>query len=133
MRLIFIQMAVGQDNDGISPGDQPSGGTIEADFTAAGLTFDGVGTEAGTVIDIQNLHLLVGEDISLLHKATVDSHTTLVVNVHLGNSCAMDFTFQHYSHQFLPLKLITIYTLPIPPAVLQPSVHRFSPLPEQWG
>jgi hypothetical protein len=89
-------MAIGQNNDGISSNCQSGGSTIQTDFTT--LTLNGIGSKASTVIEIQHMYLLIGEDISFLHEFPVDSDTALVVNVDFGNVGSMDFAFEHYSH-----------------------------------
>ena len=46
---------------------QAGGGAVEADV--AGPTGDDVGLEAGAVVDVEDVHLLVLADVGELHQA----------------------------------------------------------------
>ena len=104
MGFIILNMAVGQDNN-VSLGDQSGSGTIDTDFTTFLLSLNGIGGKAGTIINVQHLHLLVGEDISFLHQLSINGNAAFVVNIKLSNTSSVDFAFEHYSHLTSPLNI----------------------------
>jgi hypothetical protein len=48
----IIDVAVGDDDDSVTDSGQPGGSTQDTYFPAARFGFNGVGFEAGTVIDV---------------------------------------------------------------------------------
>jgi hypothetical protein len=59
----FTYVAKGHDNDQVIWAGQPGGGAVEADFSTACFPFDGIGIEAGAIIDIDDCYPLIGKNI----------------------------------------------------------------------
>src|SRR3989304_1069161 len=103
-RLSLVELNVAEDDDAVSHGDEVGGGAVDADDARAGLALDGVGLEAGAVLDVQDVHLLEREDIGGAHKLGVDGDAALVVDVRLRNGGAVDLALEHRPHRRPPTK-----------------------------
>ena len=78
----------------MSPGDDEAGGrAVEADLP--GLALNGVGLEAGPVVDVEDGHLLVGQDVGQRHQLGVDGHRAHVVQVGPGHGGPVDLGLHH--------------------------------------
>ena len=70
----------------------------------AGLAVDHVGDEAGAVVDVPDVDLLVGDQVGLGHQLGVDRDAADVVDVAVGDRRAVDLGLQHLPlHWRLPL------------------------------
>jgi hypothetical protein len=98
--IVFRHLAVGKNNNDITLADQPRGSSVQADLPAAGFALYGISRKARTVIDVQDMHLFVGQDVGYLHQVAVNSNAALIVDIEVGNTGAVDFAFHHCSHQF---------------------------------
>src|SRR3989304_5367328 len=63
---VFGRRGVGDDDDRVVLVDQVPGGAVHDDLAAAALALDGVGLEAGAVVDIEGGDLLVGAAVGRL-------------------------------------------------------------------
>ena len=66
-RLAIFHLAVGKDKDDISFLCQSGRGTVEANLAAFPDALNGIGGEAGAIIKVKYLHMLVGQYVSLGH------------------------------------------------------------------
>ena len=96
-KLILAQLGVGDDDHQISGSSQPCGGAVDTDHPAASRSGDRVGREPGTVVDVDHVHLLTGQQVSGGQQVGVDGDRADVVQVGLGHRRAMDLGLQHLS------------------------------------
>ena len=64
---------------------EPRGGAVDLDVARAALPGDRVGLEAGAVVDVDNVHLLVLEDVRGLEQVRVDRDRADIVQVAVGH------------------------------------------------
>src|SRR4051794_12481299 len=72
-RLVAVELAlvvgrVGDDDDGVAAVHEASGGAVDTERAGSSLAGDGVGLEAGAVVDVHDVHLLVLADVRGLEK-----------------------------------------------------------------
>lgn len=93
--VFFVHVGVGADNDEVALLREAGGGTVDADDAGILFALDGVGRETVAVVDIQDVDLLVGQNIRLIHDGAVDGYRALVMEVGLGHRGAVNFAFEH--------------------------------------
>src|SRR4051812_22465171 len=67
-RLGVGHRAVADDDDEVAFVHQPRGGTVDADDTGASGAGDDVGLQPGAVVDVDDGHLLAGQQIGRVHQ-----------------------------------------------------------------
>ena len=72
---------------------EPGGGAVHDDV--AGATPDHVGLEAGAVVDVEHVHLLVLEEVGELHEARVERDRPDVVEIGTGDGGPVDLRLHH--------------------------------------
>ena len=91
--LLFFHPAVCKDDDLVSGLGQTGGGTVDANHPGAGGAFYGVGFEAVTCVDVDDLNLLTRQDIGGAQQIAVDGDAADIVQVGFGYGCSVDFAF----------------------------------------
>jgi hypothetical protein len=89
--LIFIQIMVGKDNHDISSGHQPGSRPVQTDIAAIFFTFDGVGMEAGAIVNVEDVHLLVGLNGCGIHEFLVDGDAAFIGDITISYAGTVDF------------------------------------------
>lgn len=93
--VFFLKICVGADDDEVTFLREAGGGAVDADDAGVFLAADGVGRETLAVIDVQDIDLLVGQDVGLVHDGTVDGDRALIMKVGLGHHGAVNLAFEH--------------------------------------
>src|SRR5690606_23018344 len=93
--LLRRHVRVGDHDDLVAGGVEPGGGAVEADRAAARRGGDGVRFEPRAVVDVDDLHLLVGQDLRRLQQLGVEGDGALVVEVGLRHREAMELPLEH--------------------------------------
>ena len=107
-RLVLAQLGavvlrVGDDDDRVAAVHEAGGGPVDLHRARAALAGDRVGLEAGAVVDVDDVDLLVLEDVGGLEQVGVDGDRADVVQVAVGHRRPVDLGLQHRSlHQRLP-------------------------------
>ena len=86
---------VGDDDDRVAAVHEARGGAVDLHLARAALAGDRVGLEAGAVVDVDDVHLLVLEDVGGLEQVGVDRDRADVVQVAVGDRRAVDLGLQH--------------------------------------
>src|SRR5690606_14160121 len=81
---------VREDDHQVAGRDQPGGGAVDADHAAAGLAGDHVRLQPRPVGDVDDRHLLTGQEVGRLHEVGVHGHRAHVVQVGLGHGGPVD-------------------------------------------
>lgn len=93
--FFFFHIRIGANDDEVAFLGEAGGRTVDADDAGIFLSFDGVGGEAFAVVDVQDVHLFVGEDSSGVQKGTVNRDGSFVMKIALGHRGAVNFAFEH--------------------------------------
>ena len=80
---------------GVAAVDEPGGGAVDLHLARAALAGDRVGLEAGAVVDVDDVDLLVLADVGGLEQVGVDRDRADVVQVAVGHRRAVDLGLQH--------------------------------------
>ena len=75
--------------------DQAGGGAVEAHVARAAPAGDGVGLEPGAVVDVDDGHLLVLEDVGRVEQVGIDGDRAHVVQVGVGHDGPVDLGLEH--------------------------------------
>ena len=76
---------------------QPGGRAVDADLAGAAPAGDRVGLEAGAVVDVDDVDLLVLEDVGGLEQVGVDRDRADVVQVAVGDRGTVDLGLEHHA------------------------------------
>ena len=105
-RRVSLEVALivgpkGSDDDLVARPGQVGGGAVDLHRARAGLAVDHVGDEAGTIVDVPDVNLLVGDQVRGGHQLGVDSDAADVVDVTIGHRRPVDLGLEHLPlHQF---------------------------------
>src|SRR5581483_8699054 len=77
--------------------DEPGGRAVDADLARAAAAGDRVGLEAGAVVDVDDVHLLVLEDVGGLQQVGIDGDRAHVVQVAVGHRRTVDLGLEHHA------------------------------------
>ena len=90
--LSLIEHAIVDDDNAIAFGDEPGCSSVKAHIagSAAG-SGDDISFESRSVVDIDDLNLLVGEQVGSFHKVGAERDAADVVKIRPGDSRAVDF------------------------------------------
>src|SRR4051794_26323701 len=93
-RRVGLQIALvvgteGGDDDLVPRSGQVGGRAVHLHRPGARLAVDHVGDEAGAVVDVPNVDLLVGDQVSACHQLGVDGDAADVVDIAVGHSRAV--------------------------------------------
>src|SRR4051812_15041912 len=110
-RLVVLHLRavvgrVGDDDDRVAAVDEPGRGAVDLHVARAALAGDGVGLEAGAVVDVDDGHLLVLEDVGGLEEVGVYGDRADVMQIAAGHRRPVDLGLEHRSlHQGLPVEV----------------------------
>lgn len=93
--VFFVHVGVGADDDEVALLREAGGGTVDADDAGIFLALYNVGGETVTVIDVEDVDLLVGNDVGFIHDGAVDGDRAFVMEVGLGHRGAVNLAFEH--------------------------------------
>ena len=68
LHLRTVVLTVGDDDDRVAAVHKPRGSTVDLDVARAALPGDRVRLEAGTVVDVDDVNLLMLEDVGSLEQ-----------------------------------------------------------------
>lgn len=91
----FRHLGVGNDDDEIVDLGEPRRRAIDPDDARPGGCLDRIGREARAGVDVQHVHLLVGQNAGRLQEVLVDGNRPFVMKVALGHRGAMDLRLHH--------------------------------------
>src|SRR5436190_7518887 len=139
-RLVVLHLRavvgrVGDDDDGVAAVDEPRGGAVDLHLAGAALAGDRVGLEAGAVVDVDDGHLLVLEDVGGLEQVGVDGDRPDVVQVAVGHRGPVDLGLEHRALHEMGASLMARYARPLrivlsmrrTPPTLAATARRVSP------
>ena len=103
LQVALVVGAEGGDDDLVARPGQVGRGAVDLHRARAGLAVDHVGDEAGAVVDVPDVDLLVGDQVGAGHQLGVDGDAADVVHVAVGHRCPVDLGLEHLPlHQMLP-------------------------------
>ena len=91
----FRHLGVGNDDDKIVDLGEPRRRAIDPDDARPGGRLDRIGREARAGVDVQHIHLLIGQNAGRLQEILVDGNRPFVMKVALGHRGAMDLRLHH--------------------------------------
>ena len=102
-----LVLRVGDDDDRVAAVHEAGGGAVDLHRARAALAGDRVGLEARAVVDVDDVHLLVLEDVGGLEQVGIDRDRPDVVQVAVGHRRPVDLGLQHRSlhFQWLPVEV----------------------------
>ena len=106
LEVALVVGAEGGDDDLVAGAGQVGGGAVDLHRARAGLAVDHVGDEAGAVVDVPDVDLLVGDQVRAGHQLGVDRDAADVVDVAVGHRRPVDLGLEH-----LPLHLASVSAL----------------------
>src|SRR3954468_22368826 len=122
-----VVLPVADDDDRVATMDQARGGTVDLHLPGAALAGDGVRLEAGAVVDVDDVHLLVLEDVGGLEQVGVDGDRPDVVQVAVGHRRPVDLGLEHHAlHHVLLMSLLSIRRVSPTRAATATSTSRSS-------
>src|SRR5439155_15683556 len=92
-QLGLVVLRVRDDDHLVAGVHEASRGTVEDDV--AGTARDHIRFEAGTVVDVEHVHLLVLSDVGELHQPRVEGDRSDVVEIGAGDGGAVDLRLHH--------------------------------------
>ena len=92
--LFWRHRCISHDNHEVARLYQACCRTVQANHARTGFAFDYISIKAGTIIDVKDADFFEGEDACCIHQIASYSDGTLVVEVCVGYSCAMNFAFE---------------------------------------
>ena len=99
--LLWCHLGVSHDNDSVANLHLTSCGTVQADASTLPGTGDDVCVKAFAIVVVHDVNSLAGEKPCGVHEVLVDGDAAHVVEVGLGDGCAVDFGFQYFnSHSY---------------------------------
>ena len=88
LRFFKIHHGIGDDDAHITHDDAhithlylTGSSTVQTDTARATLTFYYIGLETFTIVIVNNLHLLAGNEVSCIHEIFIDGDATHVVEI----------------------------------------------------
>ena len=87
--LLKVHRSIGDNDNDIPHLNTAGGGTIQTNTAASTFTFYNIGLKTLTIIIIQHLHLLTGDEVGSIHQVLVDGDTPHVVKIGLRHGDAM--------------------------------------------
>ena len=103
LEVALVVGAEGGDDDLVAGPGQVGGGAVDLHRARARLAVDHVGDEAGAVVDVPDVDLLVGDQVGARHQLGVDRDAADVVDVAVGHRRPVDLGLEHLPlHQFAP-------------------------------
>ncbi len=95
LEVALVVGAEGGDDDLVAGPGQVGGGAVDLHRAGAGLAVDHVGDEAGAVVDVPDVDLLVGDQVGAGHQLGVDRDAADVVDVAVGHRRPVDLGLEH--------------------------------------
>ena len=92
--FVFAHGCISNDNHQVARLNQAGCGTVQADNARAGGALNHIGVKAVAVVHVKDAHLFEGEDVCCIHQVAGNSNRPLVIEVCIGNGCAMNFAFE---------------------------------------
>src|SRR5258706_5556526 len=74
---------------------QVGGGAVDADHAGSAGAGDRIRLQPGPVGDVDDRHLLAGEQVGGVHQVLVDSHGSDIMQIGLGDRGAVDLRLEH--------------------------------------
>src|SRR3954451_13620664 len=109
LHLRAVVLAVGDDDDRVAAVHEPGRGAVDLHVAGAPDPGDGVRLEAGAVVDVDDVHLLVLEDVGGLEQVRVDGDRADVVQIAVGHRRPVDLGLEHHAlHHVLLMSLLSI-------------------------
>src|SRR5262245_53334101 len=100
LELRLVVLGVADDDHAVARVHEAGGGAVEDDVAATAA--DDVRLEAGAVVDVEHVHLLVLEQVGELHEARVEGDRAHVVQVRAGDGRPVDLGLHHRAvHQLV--------------------------------
>lgn len=96
--LGVVDLGVADQDDQIAGVHEVGGCAVDADDTGAALALDDVRLQPGTVVDVDDVHELPGQQIGRFHQLGIDSDRADVVQIGLGHGGPVDLRLEHRTH-----------------------------------
>src|SRR5882757_2591172 len=100
LEVLLVERAEAGDDHLVAGPDQAGGGAVHLHRAGSLLALDRVGDEAGAVVDVPDVHLLVDEQVRLPHQLGIEGDAADVVDVTVRDRRAVNLRLEHLTlHQ----------------------------------
>src|SRR5262249_55216593 len=111
LEVALVVGAEAGDDHLVATAHEPGGGAVHLDGPRAGFPLDRVGDEAGAVVDVPDVHLLVDQHVRLPHELGVEGDAADVVDVAVRDRRSMDLRLEHLTLHQASLGVITTLSM----------------------